>query len=71
MNKVKKVLAGALLALGLTSAAFATDPTPESALTTVTSQIDSVGGIGAKAYLIAGSLALVGVVVSYIRKAKR
>jgi hypothetical protein len=42
-----------------------------TAVTTATGKIDQVATIGVKAYLIAAGLALLGVTIAYIRRAKR
>jgi hypothetical protein len=71
----KKFLKSAGLALGL-GLAFAapalhaqtTDPDP---VADAEAKIDSVNTVGGKAYTIAAGLALTGVLIGFIRKAKR
>jgi hypothetical protein len=61
----KYILIAALL---IPAAMFAVD---DPTVTAVTSDIDQVGTLGGKAYLIAAGLALAGVAIGFIRKAKR
>lgn len=84
MNKLKKIgrkivnsrcrrglfVIGAMLGSGV--ALRAADPTDVAgAVTALQGNIDSVGTTGIKAYMIAGGLALVGVTIAFIKKAKR
>ena len=66
---MKKLLLIAGLALATTAPMHAqTTPTPTA---DAEAKIDSVGTVGAKAYGIAAGLALTGVIIGFIRKAKR
>jgi hypothetical protein len=67
-----KVLAVTLAGLGLTVVSMRADGDPvDTAVTTATGKIDQVATIGVKAYLIAAGLALLGVTIAYIRRAKK
>jgi len=70
----KKALkaAGFALGFGLALAAPAVQAqTTTDPVTDATEKIDQVQTVGAKAYAIAAGLALTGVVIGFIRKAKR
>jgi len=43
----------------------------DTAITTATGRIDQVATVGVKAYLIGAGLALLGVTIAYIRRAKK
>lgn len=70
MNIVKKIVLGAgalVVSAGSMLAQAVADPT----VTAVEANIDKVGTLGGKAYLIAAGLALAGVAIAFIKKAKR
>jgi hypothetical protein len=67
-----KALAVAGAGLGLTVVSMRADGDPvDAAVTTATAKIDQVATIGVKAYLIGAGLALLGVTIAYIRRAKK
>jgi hypothetical protein len=68
-----KVLAVTAAGLGLSVVSMRADGEDPvtTAVTTATGKIDQVATIGVKAYLIAAGLALLGVTIAYIRRAKK
>lgn len=71
MKVIRRLSLVSLLVAVAAPLARAADATPDDVVAQVTTNIDKVGTLGAKAYLIAGGLALAGVVVAFVRKAKR
>jgi len=59
------------LLLALTAAVASAQTTPVDPVADAEDKIESVGTIGAKAYGIAAGLALTGVIIGFIRKAKK
>lgn len=68
MIKKGAVIVGAAV---VTSVSVFAQTTPPDTVTAVETNIDKVGTLGGKAYLIAAGLALAGVAVSFIRKSRR
>lgn len=69
MNTLKKKLF-ALLAF-VWAAAVASAQSVSTTITEVKDRIDEVGDVGETAYKIAATLAFIGVLIAFIRKAKR
>lgn len=73
MNWIKNKYLAACSALVVTASSFAqtTLPTPTEALEDVAAHMDNAAGYGGKAYVLIGGLALIGVIIAYLKRIKR
>lgn len=69
MKNVRSLLLSSLVLV--TAAVASAQTTPADPVADAETKIESVGTIGAKAYGIAAGLALTGVIIGFIRKAKK